>query len=119
MNGNGRSLSDGNAASGANYGTIGLLILVAASRGNVTISSNSMFDKPVISVNWLLDERDQEIAVQAYRRGRDIWSKFDSSVKTGPEAAPGANMTSYDDILKYITTKGVGAIHHATSTCKC
>ncbi|KAH7354693.1 hypothetical protein BKA65DRAFT_475177 [Rhexocercosporidium sp. MPI-PUGE-AT-0058] len=103
VNGNGRTLSDGNTANGINYATIGLLLLSTASRGNVTIASNN--------------ERDQEIAVQAYRRGREIWSKFDLSLKMGEEVVPGKNVTSYEEILGYIRTKGVGAIHHATSTC--
>ncbi|PVH68754.1 GMC oxidoreductase [Cadophora sp. DSE1049] len=104
VNGNGRTLSDGNTADGTNYATIGILLL--------SIASNSMLGKPVISVNWLLDEKDQEIAVQAYRRTREIWSRFDPNVKV----APGANVTSYEGILEYVRTRGVGAIHHATST---
>ena len=78
-----------------------------------------MADKPVISTNWLLNETDQEMAVQAYRRAREIWSYFPSDIMIGPEAAPGANVSSYAQVLSYIQTKGISAIHHATSTCKC
>jgi choline dehydrogenase len=74
-----------------------------------------MTDKPVISTNWLLNERDQDMAVQAYRRTREIWSHFDPSVIIGPEAALGGNVTSYGESLEYVKTKGISAIHHATS----
>lgn len=119
VDGNGRSLESGSSTFGTNYASIGLLLIATASRGNVTISSNSMTDKPVFSTNWLLDERDQDMAVAAYRRGREIWSKFNPSVVTGPESAPGTNVTTYEQILNYVRTEGVSAIHHATSTFKC
>jgi choline dehydrogenase len=57
-----------------NYATIGSSLIAAVSRGNMTIASASMKDKPVISTNWLLEKTDQELAVQAYRRTREIWS---------------------------------------------
>ncbi|KAI6716399.1 hypothetical protein JHW43_001000 [Diplocarpon mali] len=41
---------------------------------------------------------------------------LDPSVKIGPEHAPGADVTGYAEILKYVTHEAVGAIHHATST---
>jgi GMC oxidoreductase len=77
-----------------------------------------MIDKLVTSTNWLLDERDQDVAVQAYRRTREIWSKFDPGVILRPEALRGGNVARDTQILNYTRTKEIGAIHHATSTCK-
>lgn len=114
LSSSGRTLED-SSANGDNYVSIGILLVGALSRGNVTIQSGSMLDKPVISTNWLLDEADQEVALQAYRRIREFWSHI--PITTGLEEAPGSNVTSDADLLKYI--RGVVApIHHATSTCK-
>ncbi|KAL2070259.1 hypothetical protein VTL71DRAFT_13285 [Oculimacula yallundae] len=93
-----------------------ILLLTTISRGNVTIDSPSMHSKPVISVDWLLEKTDQEIAVQAYRRGREIWSHT-ANVTTGAESKPGANVTSDEAILEHIQSQGISAIHHGTSTC--
>lgn len=35
----------------------------------------------------------------------------------GEEIAPGANVTTDTQILEYIKTTGVGAIHHGAATC--
>lgn len=106
---------EGSSATGENYVSIGILLVGTLSRGNVTIKSNSMFDKPVISTNWLLDEADQEVAVQAYKRIREFWNHVD--IKAGAEEAPGSNVTSDADILEYIRG-AVSPIHHASSTCE-
>lgn len=81
----------------------------------MTIKSGSMLDKPVISSNWLLDEADQEVAIQAYRRIRKFWSHV--PITTGLEEAPGSNVTSDADLLRYIRG-AVAPIHHASSTWK-
>jgi choline dehydrogenase len=114
LSSSGRTL-EGSSATAENYVSIGILLVGALSRGNVTIQSASMLDKPVISTNWLLDEADQEVAVQAYRRIREFWSHV--PITTGPEEAPGRNVTSDAELLKYIRG-AVAPIHHASSTCK-
>ena len=114
LSSSGRTLEDSTATE-ENYVSIGILLVGALSRGNVTIQSASMLDKPVISTNWLLDEADQEVAVQAYRRIREFWSHV--PITTGPEEAPGSNVTSDADLLEYIR-EAVAPIHHATSTCE-
>lgn len=101
---------------GASFGTINCLLIGTASRGNMTISSSSILDRPVISPNWLLDPRDQEVAVAAYRRARQAWEGVPAAVKVGDELYPGKNVTSYEDLLTAI--KGsIGAIHHASASC--
>lgn len=114
LSGSGRTLED-SFANGENYVSIGILLVGALSRGNVTIQSGSMLDKPVISPIGLLDEADQEVAVQAYRRIREFWSHVPTT--TRPEEAPGSNVTSDADLLKYIRG-AVAPIRHASSTCK-
>lgn len=115
LNGNvGRAI----AKPGVSYGTISSVLVAPISTGNLTIKSNSMADSPLISPNWLLEKTDQEMAVQSYKRLRQFWKGFESII-TGAEAAPGANVTSDADILKYLQNTGVGLVHHATSTCEC
>jgi choline dehydrogenase len=114
LSSSGRTLEDSTATE-ENYVSIGILLVGALSRGNVTIQSASMLDKPVISTNWLLDEADQEVAVQAYKRIREFWSHV--PITTGPEETPGSNLTSDAGLLQYIRG-AVAPIHHATSTCE-
>lgn len=108
------STLEGASATEQNYVDIGILLVGALSRGNLTIQSGSMHDKPVISTNWLLDEADQEVAVQSYRRIREFWSHI--NITTGPEESPRTNVSTDAELLDFI--KGaVSPIHHATSTC--
>jgi choline dehydrogenase len=98
------------------YGTIGTILVAPTSRGNMTITSANIDDPPVISPNWLLSEADQQMAVAAYKRARDIVQNL--SARVGDEVLPGVNITSDKDILAYIKDKGLGAVHHGSSTCK-
>lgn len=53
----------GDIGSDDNFLTFGGVMLTTASKGNMTISSADMLDPPVISPNWLVDDKDLE---QAY-----------------------------------------------------
>ncbi len=88
------------------------------SRGNVTIASSDTADNPIISPNWLLDPRDQEIAVAGFKRARQVF-ETDSIRKTvngGAEFFPGAKVKSDADILKVIM-QTASTIDHAAGTC--
>lgn len=88
------------------------------SRGNVTIVSNDTSVLPVVSPNWLTDPRDREVLIAAFRRMRQLWaSKSMRGVVTGPEAFPGANVTSDGDILAAIQSSAQ-TIWHACGTNK-
>lgn len=88
------------------------------SRGNVTIISNDTAVLPIVSPNWLLDPRDREVLIAAFRRARQIWAtKSIKEVITGPEVYPGANVTSDSDILKAIQLSAQ-TIWHASATNK-
>jgi len=104
---------EGSSGQSQNLVSVAMLLVAALSRGNVTISSGSMLDKPVISTNWLSDPADQEVAVQAYKRAREIWSHI--PIRTGPETSPGGNVTTDAQLLEYIRG-AVAPIHHASST---
>ena len=104
---------------GYNYATINPGIIAPLSRGNVTISSADMTDPPILNPNWLSDPTDQELAVESFRRSREIWSVLErDNITVGTdEYLPGLNVTSDADILTYIQ-KSFMTIYHAAATCK-
>lgn len=103
---------------GGNFAAILPGLTAPFSRGNVTIASNDTSVLPVISPNWLLDPRDREVLIAAFRRARRIWnSRSLQDVVTGPEAFPGANVTSDSDILDAIQ-RSAQTIWHASGTNK-
>ncbi|KAF2671531.1 alcohol oxidase [Microthyrium microscopicum] len=97
-------------------GSLNCLMVGTAGRGNMTIQSASIFDKPVIDPNWLRDPRDQEVAVAAFKLARKAWQGVPPGVIVGDEVFPGKNVTSDADLLEAI--KGnIAAIHHASASC--
>ena len=104
---------------GYNYATVNPGLIAPLSRGNVTIASADMMDPPTINPNWLTDPTDQELAIQSFRRSREIWSVLAQQGLTvgDDEALPGLNVTSDSDILEYIQ-KSLMTIYHAAATCK-
>jgi choline dehydrogenase len=103
------------SSSGSGHtGTIGTLITSTTSAGNITIKSADNSIAPIVYLGWLDSLEDQEIAVAAYRRARSIAKGISAF---GEELSPGANVTTDAQILEYIKSKGVTAIHHGAATC--
>lgn len=106
---------------GTGGGTTGLLAAVLLrpfSLGSVTISSPSMLDKPVIDLGWLTDPADQELAVAAFKRLRQVLNSTAlAPVRVGPELVPGTETVRTDqEILEFVKASG-NQIWHASSTC--
>ncbi|KAI7703654.1 alcohol oxidase [Hortaea werneckii] len=112
-------LNRGGPTDASTGSSIAILMTATLSRGNLTINSSSMHDPPTLSPNWLLHPADQEVAIQAYRRARELWTFFPGvGVNIGTEEmSPGDNVTSDAELLEYIRQQGVSGIHHASSTC--
>ncbi|KAL8882351.1 MAG: hypothetical protein Q9198_000639 [Flavoplaca austrocitrina] len=92
-------------------------IVAPFSRGNVTINSVDTARNPIISPNWLLDPRDQEVAVAGFKRARQIFqTESIRPILLGGEDFPGLNVTSDVDILAVIQ-KSATSIDHAAGTC--
>ncbi|KAB5555050.1 hypothetical protein GE09DRAFT_1203944 [Coniochaeta sp. 2T2.1] len=73
------------------------------SRGNVTLSSSSASDPPLINMGWLTDPADGEIVVAAFKRLRQVWASADmAAVKVGPEIKPGEAVQTDAEILQWI-----------------
>ena len=99
----------------ANYASVNIAVLATTSRGNVTINSADTNENPLVSPNWLLTRTDQELAVQGFKRARQIASALD--VVIGSEFSPGPEVQTDEQILQYIQ-QTLAPIHHASATCK-
>ncbi|KAI7785159.1 hypothetical protein LA080_007826 [Diaporthe eres] len=99
-------------------GTMSATLTAPLSRGNVTISSPSIKDPPVFDPAWLSDPADTELAVAAFKRCREALADPSlDPIRVGAEFAPGANVTTDEDILLYIR-QTASTVWHASGTCK-
>lgn len=80
----------------------------------MTISSNSITDKPVIQPNWFLDPVDHEMGVAAVRQARKVWDAIPSTLKIGNEIKPGADAQTDEEIVRALM-KQITPIHHCSS----
>lgn len=101
---------------GHNYATIATALITIRSRGTVSISSPNMTDPPLINPNWLTDPADANLAVAAFKRQREVWSKL-AAITIGEEYFPGPNVQSDAEILASVR-KSVTPVWHAAATCK-
>lgn len=101
---------------GYNYATIATALVAPLSRGNITITSASMSDPPVINPNWLTHPADAEVAVAAFQRQRAVWKQM-NNITIGPEYYPGPSVQSDADILR-VVRQSLAPIWHAAATCK-
>ncbi|KAL9089695.1 MAG: hypothetical protein Q9159_002423 [Coniocarpon cinnabarinum] len=92
FSGDGRSPLTATPVDGRQYGSILLTLVAPFSRGNVTLGSNDASHNPIINSGLLSDPKDQEVAVQAFKRIRDMFNTSSiREVVTGPEVFPGAH----------------------------
>lgn len=102
---------------GRNYVSSSTALTKPFSRGNVTIKSNDTSDNPIVSPNWLLDPRDQEVAVAAFKQARAVFTTdVTKDIVIGAEAFPGLNISSNAQILSLIQ-QSAAASYHASATC--
>lgn len=104
------------APEGQHFMAISASILSPKSKGNMTISSGSMLDSPVISPNWLQDEADVEMAYATMVRLREIGKNWDSSVNLG-EILPGPTVTTKKQMIEWLRNN-MFMMSHGSSTCK-
>lgn len=101
---------------GYNYATVATALVAPLSRGNISISSTSMLDPPLINPNWLTDPADVEVAVAGFKRQRQVWDHM-SNLTLGQEQFPGPSVQSDADILEFIR-ENLAPVWHAAATCK-
>ena len=91
-------------------------LIAPFSRGNVTINSTDTADNPVVQPNLLGDPRDQEMAVAAFKRAREVFNNpVIAPVIIGEEAFPGRNVSTDTQILDFIKNSGF-TVYHAAAT---
>ena len=100
------------------YASPAAALVAPLSRGNVSISSADTADPPIINPNWLTHPADQELAIAAFRRVRQLMdTDVMKSVTVGSEVFPGRNVSSDAQILNAIKDNGI-MVFHASATCK-
>ena len=90
-------------------------LVATFSRGNVTINSTDSALNPVINPNWLSDPRDQDIALAAFKRGRQLFSTNAIKPIVGAEAFPGLNVSTDSQILDVIRSSA-NSVYNAAGT---
>lgn len=88
-----------------------------SSRGSTHISSSNIEDSPAIQVHYLQTEHDQKIAIESFKKVREICASEALHSYGGSELEPGNNVQSDAEILEYIRTTGE-PVHHLAGSCK-
>lgn len=90
---------------------------IILSGGAVYICSANYRDAPEIRINYLESEEDQQLAVAAFKKGREILAQPALRNVVGAEFAPGAEISTDAQLLEYIKNTGE-PVHHLAGSCK-
>ncbi|OJD30259.1 choline dehydrogenase [Diplodia corticola] len=104
---------------GKQYATILGGLVAPTSRGNVSITSSSMTDAPLINPAWLTTLADEEVAIALFRRLRQIWASGPlREIRVGEgEFWPGLGIDDDQEILQVVRESAM-TVWHAACTCK-
>ncbi|BCR91285.1 GMC family oxidoreductase [Aspergillus chevalieri] len=103
---------------GHNYATLNIALVAPLSRGTVSLSGPDMTTPPLVDPNWLSHPADMDLAVQSFKRTREIWSILSKMGIADPvEYYPGANVTSDAQIREFVK-ESMRPVFHAACTCK-
>ncbi|KAF7174683.1 hypothetical protein CNMCM7691_003369 [Aspergillus felis] len=103
---------------GYNYASLMGTLMTPTSRGNVSISSSSMRDPPLINPNWMTTDADLEVMVAIFKRMRQVWnSPAIQALTIGEEYWPGPSVKTDEEIIAFLR-QTAPPMSHATSTCK-
>ena len=91
-------------------------VLRPQSRGQLTLSSNSMRDAPLIDPGFLTEEEDLETLVRGYKLTKRLMDAPSfASIRTGDIFTP--NVKTDDDIRRIIRERA-DTVYHPVGTCK-
>ncbi|GAD99476.1 GMC oxidoreductase, putative [Paecilomyces variotii No. 5] len=103
---------------GHNYATVNTALVAPLSRGTVTLAGLDMNTPPIIDPKWLSHPADLDLAVQSFKRQREVWDELAKLGIADPEEAfPGSNYTT-DAQIKDIIGQSMTTVYHASCTCK-
>ena len=113
------NLATGDPNDGYNYASLAVSIVAPLSRGNLTITSRSTADPPLINPNWLTARADMDVAIAGFKRVREFWNTDPMrEFRVGDdEAFPGLQVQS-DAEIEEIVKRSMNTIYHAACTCK-
>ncbi len=87
------------------------------SSGYIKITSADVHAKPVVQPNYLVDERDQQVAVNGVKLARRFMQAEQFKTVYRNEEMPGDSAQSDDEILQYARDTG-NTGYHLVGTCK-
>ncbi|KAJ5372314.1 Glucose-methanol-choline oxidoreductase [Penicillium concentricum] len=103
---------------GHQYATLSGALVAPLSRGSVRLAGPSMNTPPLIDPQWFTDPTDIDLAIQAVKRQRDIWTELAKlGVAEHEEYFPGSNVSTDAQILEFIH-QSMTTVYHASATCK-
>lgn len=96
--------------------------MAPVSRGNLTIRSASMHDAPVINPNIFTSRTDQQVAVAAFKRMRQMLAQPEMApILVGDEYYPGKSVVpageAEEDVLRWLRD-AASVYYHAGATCR-
>ncbi len=91
--------------------------LYPKSKGFIGLQSNHPADHPLIEPNYLAEESDRVVMIEAVRMARKILQAKPFDQFKGTEWLPGAAVETDDEILSFIREKAE-TIYHPIGTCK-
>jgi choline dehydrogenase len=103
----------------SNYATILAGLVKPTSRGTVTLASRDFCDLPLINPNWLTTKADQDVAVAAYKRVRQIFATDAMRPilgDPGVEAFLGLKVARTDEEILEVIRNTLATIWHAAGT---
>lgn len=107
----GHDLPDGHGFSGAGK------ILKPASRGQITLRSSNPLDHPVLEPNYLVDDADRRLLIDAVKRTREVLNAASLDGYRGRELWPGSDVHSDEELGLYIC-KTAETVFHPVGTCR-
>ena len=97
--------------------TMNINVLRSESTGSVHIKSADPAEPPAIRFNFLSARADREGLLAAIRKGRELMATSPLREVTGEEIAPGAHLTTDDELLDWVR-HNAETTYHPVGTCK-
>lgn len=97
--------------------TLSVCQLRPNSRGSITLGSADPYERPRIHANYLAEESDRHFAVESIRFARKLARTAPLSDYVDGEVAPGPQIETADDILRFAQAHGA-TIFHPAGTCR-
>ena len=97
--------------------TMHVNVLRSESTGSVHIQSADPAEPPAIRFNFLSARADREGLLAAIRKGRELMATSPLRELTGEEIAPGAHLTTDDELLDWVR-HNAETTYHPVGTCK-